>query len=221
MCIRQRFATERPCFRRLATIRRREHTISIPEFCMCSGLLRSTGWSSPEQHRGQPHSSQLWLRPCFHPTFWLLPLIRADSPFWSSTASACSDSIRRGPPHFRAECASGCIGGHLLSPPKIQARPYDRGRRALRPRCRQQFLRSDSAGDILSHHGLGCLGGGTKLECTPARRRHRRTRLWVFAFWLTPSYLKITRINLQWVAQPGNNWSMITAAILVAFFCGN
>ncbi len=39
------------------------------------------------------------------------------------------------------------------------------------------------------------------------------------AFWLTPSYFKITRINLQWVAHPGNTWSMITAVILIALFC--
>ena len=39
------------------------------------------------------------------------------------------------------------------------------------------------------------------------------------AFWLTPSFLKITRVNLQWVAQPGKTWSIITAAILVALFC--
>lgn len=40
------------------------------------------------------------------------------------------------------------------------------------------------------------------------------------AAWLTPSYLKITTINLQWVAQPGTNWSRLTALAAVMLFCG-
>lgn len=38
------------------------------------------------------------------------------------------------------------------------------------------------------------------------------------AWWLTPSYLRITMENLKLVAQPGNNWSRwIAAAILAGF----
>ena len=39
------------------------------------------------------------------------------------------------------------------------------------------------------------------------------------AFWLTPSYIRITTINLKWVAQPGNTWSVIVAAAVIALFC--
>ncbi len=38
------------------------------------------------------------------------------------------------------------------------------------------------------------------------------------ACWLTPSYLKITAINLQWVALPGNNWSRLVALAAVLLF---
>jgi hypothetical protein len=38
------------------------------------------------------------------------------------------------------------------------------------------------------------------------------------AFWLTPSYLRITAFNLSLVAPPGNTWSRVTMlAVLVAF----
>jgi hypothetical protein len=40
------------------------------------------------------------------------------------------------------------------------------------------------------------------------------------ASWLTPSYLKITVTNLQWVALPGNNWSRLLALVAIAFYCG-
>lgn len=40
------------------------------------------------------------------------------------------------------------------------------------------------------------------------------------AFWLTPSYLRITEANLSLVSQPGSNWSRITALLVVAVFGG-
>ncbi len=40
------------------------------------------------------------------------------------------------------------------------------------------------------------------------------------AFWLTPSYLRLTVVNLQWVAQPGNVWSRVAACAAVLVFCG-
>lgn len=40
------------------------------------------------------------------------------------------------------------------------------------------------------------------------------------AVWLTPSYLKITAINLKWVAQPGDNWSRLLALATAGLFCG-
>lgn len=39
------------------------------------------------------------------------------------------------------------------------------------------------------------------------------------AFWLTPSYLRITVLNLKWVATPGNTWSLFVAAAVIAVFC--
>lgn len=39
------------------------------------------------------------------------------------------------------------------------------------------------------------------------------------AFWLTPSYVRITLINLQWVARPRNNWSVWVGATCIALFC--
>jgi hypothetical protein len=39
------------------------------------------------------------------------------------------------------------------------------------------------------------------------------------AIWLTPSYLKITVLDLKWVAQPGNQWSRITIALAAWAFC--
>jgi hypothetical protein len=39
------------------------------------------------------------------------------------------------------------------------------------------------------------------------------------AFWLTPSYVKITLVNLQWVSQPGHTWSIVLALIVLALFC--
>ena len=39
------------------------------------------------------------------------------------------------------------------------------------------------------------------------------------AFWLTPSYLRITLANLKLVAQPGTVWSRIIGALAAALFC--
>lgn len=39
------------------------------------------------------------------------------------------------------------------------------------------------------------------------------------AFWLTPSYLKITTVNLRWVSQAGSNWSRAIALIVIVLFC--
>jgi hypothetical protein len=39
------------------------------------------------------------------------------------------------------------------------------------------------------------------------------------AFWLTPSYVNITLVNLQWVSQPGHTWSVILALVVLALFC--
>jgi hypothetical protein len=38
------------------------------------------------------------------------------------------------------------------------------------------------------------------------------------AFWLTPSYVRITLIDLQWVSQPGNTWSKILALVVAALY---
>ena len=38
------------------------------------------------------------------------------------------------------------------------------------------------------------------------------------AFWLVPSYLRITSDNLKLVAQPGNSWSAIVAVAVLALF---
>lgn len=38
------------------------------------------------------------------------------------------------------------------------------------------------------------------------------------AFWLTPSYVRITLIDLQWVAQPGNTWSKVLLLLVAAFY---
>lgn len=38
------------------------------------------------------------------------------------------------------------------------------------------------------------------------------------AFWLTPSYLRVTIENLKLVSQPGNNWSRIAALALAVVF---
>ena len=39
------------------------------------------------------------------------------------------------------------------------------------------------------------------------------------AFWLTPSYVSITLLNLKWVAEPGNAWSVWLALLVSALFC--
>jgi hypothetical protein len=39
------------------------------------------------------------------------------------------------------------------------------------------------------------------------------------AVWLTPSYVKITLIDLSWVAQPGHKWSRVVVAIAAWAFC--
>jgi len=39
------------------------------------------------------------------------------------------------------------------------------------------------------------------------------------AIWLTPSYLRITLVDLKWVSAPGNAWSGVVALALAALFC--
>ena len=40
------------------------------------------------------------------------------------------------------------------------------------------------------------------------------------AFWLTPSYLRVTGANLRLVAQPGTVWARLVALIALALYCG-
>jgi len=40
------------------------------------------------------------------------------------------------------------------------------------------------------------------------------------AFWLTPSFLRITTTNLKWVSAPGNGWSRLITLLVAAVFCG-
>ena len=39
------------------------------------------------------------------------------------------------------------------------------------------------------------------------------------AFWLTPSYLRITAVDLKWVSQPRTSGSLIILAMIVALYC--
>jgi hypothetical protein len=39
------------------------------------------------------------------------------------------------------------------------------------------------------------------------------------AFWLTPSYVKITLMNLKWVSQPANTTAQMVLPIIVALYC--
>ncbi len=39
------------------------------------------------------------------------------------------------------------------------------------------------------------------------------------AFWLTPSYVRITLTDLKWVSQPGKTWCTIVMIVLIAIFC--
>jgi hypothetical protein len=39
------------------------------------------------------------------------------------------------------------------------------------------------------------------------------------AFWLTPSYVRITLTDLKWVSLPGNTWSAIVMLIAVVLYC--
>ena len=38
------------------------------------------------------------------------------------------------------------------------------------------------------------------------------------AFWLTPSYLRITILNLRWVALPANRWAIVPVLVAAAIF---
>lgn len=40
------------------------------------------------------------------------------------------------------------------------------------------------------------------------------------AFWLTPSYFRITLTDLKWVVQPGNSLSWLVLAVVTGLFCG-
>jgi hypothetical protein len=39
------------------------------------------------------------------------------------------------------------------------------------------------------------------------------------AFWLTPSYVRITLTDLKWVSLPGNSWSAIVMLIVIVLYC--
>jgi hypothetical protein len=39
------------------------------------------------------------------------------------------------------------------------------------------------------------------------------------AFWLTPSYLKLTVTNLKWISQPASTLSQIAAGVVILVFC--
>jgi hypothetical protein len=39
------------------------------------------------------------------------------------------------------------------------------------------------------------------------------------AFWLTPSYVRITLTDLRWVSHPGNSWSTVVLIAIVAAYC--
>jgi hypothetical protein len=153
------------------------------------------------------------------PSFWLLPLIRADSPFGVPQRLHVLTQYGEGPHISALSVLPAALAATFLA------------------------LRKSRPGHIIAAGALCALVvannfyGATALAIFfpimvwAVWAGERNWKVWrragaiaalaygFSAFWLTPSYLKITRINLQWVAQPGNTRSIFTAAIVVALFC--
>jgi len=153
------------------------------------------------------------------PSFWALPLHRQDSGFWVPQRLHSLMSYGEGP-HISALCGL----------PAALALIY----LALR---RWNPLALAGAGFLSALVVANNFYGATALAiffpilAWAVWFGHRDRRfLWraaaipvlaytLCAFWLTPSYVKFTTINLQWVSQPGNNWSRITLLIGATVFC--
>jgi hypothetical protein len=153
------------------------------------------------------------------PSFWLLPVIQADSPLNVPQRLHVLTNYGEGPHISALSVLPAALAATFLA------------------------LRKYSPGYIAAAGGLCALVvannfyGATSLAILfplmawAVWAGERNWSVWgragaivalaygLSAFWLTPSYLKITRINLHWVALPGNTWSLIVAAILIALFC--
>jgi hypothetical protein len=153
------------------------------------------------------------------PSFLLIPEIRLDSGFWVPQRLHSLMAYGEGP-HISAVC--------IL--PAALAAAYQ----ALRKWRPGWFaLAAALCALLVSHNFYGATGLAIffpivawavwTAECdfmVWVRAAGVAVLAWgLCAVWLTPSYVKITLIDLKWVAQPGNQWSRIVAAIVIWAFC--
>jgi hypothetical protein len=154
------------------------------------------------------------------PSFLLLTLIRHDSPFWVPQRLHVLMAYGEGPHISALSILPAALGATFL---------------ALR-RWRPVALAAAGALSALAvatnFYGATALAIFFPTMAWAVWAGERNWRVWLraagiaalayglCAFWLTPSYVKITLVNLQWVSQPGHTWSLVLALVALALYCG-
>ena len=149
------------------------------------------------------------------PAFALLPRYRLDSPFWVPQRLHVLTSYGEGP-----HISSLCVLGAALAASIMAFRSRRLAWVALAGLASALVVSNNFYGAtalaILFPLLLWCEWSGSRENRLFLRATAIAALAWGFcAFWLTPSYLKMTAINLRWVAEPGKNSSRLVAAIFL------
>jgi hypothetical protein len=153
------------------------------------------------------------------PSFWLLPVIQADSPWNVPQRLHVLTHYGEGPHISALSVLPAALAAAFLA------------LRKLRPGYVVLAAALAALVTATNFYGATALAIFFPIMVWAVWTGERTWNVWwragaiaalaygLSAFWLTPSYLKITRVNLHWVSLPGNTRSMIIAAVLAAVFC--
>jgi hypothetical protein len=152
------------------------------------------------------------------PSFLLLPQIRHDSVYWVPQRLHVLMAWGEGP-HISALCVlPAALGAAFL---------------ALRTRTPLALAAAGALSALVvanNFYGATALAIFFPIMVWSVWVGERRASVWwravgiillaygLSAFWLTPSYLRITLLNLKWVSMPGNLLSLIVMSTAVALF---
>ena len=213
--------TGRRLFRRRRAFPRLARITFLQAFFMFLESPPCIGWFASGAGRGSGALLASVGTALVSPSFLLLPVIRHDSGFRCATAIARPDDLRGGSAYFRTRGVAGCFGREFSRAPARDVRSAFAGAAVL---CALTVS--------INFYGATSLAILFPIAVWAVWVARRERKVWwraagicglayaLCAAWLTPSYLKITAINLQWVAQPGTTWSRVTALTAVMVFCG-
>ena len=152
------------------------------------------------------------------PSFLLLPTIRADSPFWIPQRLHVLAFYGEGPHISALSVLPAALAAAFLA--------------VQRWRPRALVLAGLLCAIVVANNFYGATALATQFPVMvwAVWTGERTWRVWaraaviaalaygISAFWLTPSFVHITLVDMQWVSQPGKMSSVITEVIVMALF---